>query len=350
MLNFLHLSYKNLHWSRPRELPPDPPDGTARRFIPTPKGNLEILYAKPSSPAPDIPPVVFAHGGMGSAWVWHEYMRYLAENGITSYAISARGHGASWHPSFLRMVYGTTKRDIADDFVAGIKAVQELEDGEVVLAGHSSGGGLGQLILSEGDVRVKALVLLGAVPATGSLPAYMNWWRLDTWFLIRMAFHGWHPNSPLSHPYLIKRVFFSKDYPVDKLTEFQSHLSRYESLPWAMGMTFRFANPKDVLRNIRGWTTGNRIMIMAGTEEKLMTKSVQEKSAETYRTAFSELLRETCPEAKDEDVYPLQGEGGLDNAGHGVELAWVPGAGHHLQNDTTWKIGAEKLVAFLHRL
>jgi len=116
--------------------------------------------------------VVFAHGGMGSAWVWHEYMRYLAANGITSYAVSTRGHGASWHPSFLRMLYATTTRDLADDLVAGVKAVQEREreetGSEVVLVGHSSGGGLSQFIVAEGDVRVKGLGLLGAVPGTGS--------------------------------------------------------------------------------------------------------------------------------------------------------------------------------------
>lgn len=53
---------------------------------------------------------------------------------------------------------------------------------------------------------------------------------------------------------------------------------------------------------------------------------------------------------KDDTIHALLGEGELDNAGHGVELAWVPGAGHHLQNDTTWEIGAQKLQAFLRRL
>lgn len=66
------------------------------------------------------------------------------------------------------MVYGTTKRALADDFVAGIEFVREREGRDVVLVGHSSGGGLSQFILSEGDVRVKGLVLLGAVLGTGS--------------------------------------------------------------------------------------------------------------------------------------------------------------------------------------
>ncbi|KAI0452938.1 Alpha/Beta hydrolase protein [Xylaria acuta] len=350
MFNSLHLSYQYLHWRRPSGPPAAAPTGTTRTFITTPKGDLELLCAKPADPAPGIPPVVFVHGGMGSAWVWHEYMRYLAARGVTSYAVSARGHGASWHPSFLRMLYATTKRELADDFAAGVRAVQGWEGGEVVLVGHSSGGGLSQFILSEGDVKVKGLALLGAVPGTGSFFVYVNWWLLDPWFTFRMIFHGWHSNSPLSHPVLVKRAFFSRDYDEDKLADFQSHLNRYESFLWPLGMIFRFVDPKRVLRSISGWGLSNRVLIMAGTEEKLMTKPVQEKAAETYRTAFSELVRETRLDAKDVTIHALAGEGGLDNAGHGVELAWVPGAGHHLQNDTTWEIGAEKLLAFLRRL
>ncbi|GAP83912.1 putative alpha beta hydrolase fold protein [Rosellinia necatrix] len=359
MLNFLHLSYSYLHWRRPSGPPAAAPDGTTRTFISTPKGDLELLCARPTGPAAAAadgaaaapPVVVFLHGGMGSAWVWHEYMRHLAGRGVTSYAVSARGHGASWHPSFARMLFATTKRALADDFVAGIRAVQAREGGrEVVLVGHSSGGGLSQLILSEGDVRVSGLALLGAVPGSGSLSVYVNWWFLDPWFTIRMMFHGLHSNSPLSHPFLVRRVFFSDDYPDEKLADFQGRMNRYESFLWPCGMVFRFADPKRVLRNITGWGTGNRVLIMAGTEEKLMTRPVQEKAAETYRAAFSGLVRDAILEAKDEAVQDLPGEGGLDNAGHGVELAYVPGAGHHLQNDTMWEIGAEKLLAFLRRL
>ena len=58
---------------------------------------------------------------------------------------------------------------LADDVVAAIQWVQERENGqEVVLVGHSSGGGLSQFILSEGEVRVRGLVLAAAVPGFGS--------------------------------------------------------------------------------------------------------------------------------------------------------------------------------------
>ncbi|KAJ2974203.1 hypothetical protein NUW58_g8732 [Xylaria curta] len=165
-----------------------------------------------------------------------------------------------------------------------------------------------------------------------------------------MLFHGWHSNSPLSHPFLVRQAFFSKDYPEDQLADFQRHLNRYESFLWPLGMMYRFTDPKRVFRSITNWGVGNRVLIMAGTEEKLMTRPIQEKAAETYRTALCELVGAKEFEAKNDTVHALPGVGGMDNAGHGVELAWVPGAAHHLQNDTTWKIGAEKLLAFLGRL
>ena len=173
-----YLSYNWIYWTRPSGPPSTLPAGIERSFIQTPHGPIELLCAKPNSSSSSSKRrittassnvVVFAHGGMGSAWVWTPYMLYLAQHGVTSYAVSTRGHGESWHPAFLRMLYGTTKRDLGDDLVDGIKAVQAREGGgEVVLVGHSSGGGLSQFLVNEGDVKVKGLGLLGAVPGSGS--------------------------------------------------------------------------------------------------------------------------------------------------------------------------------------
>ena len=113
---------------------------------------------------------------MGGAWVWAPYMRYLAARGVASYAVSYRGHGESWCPSFLRMLYGVTKKDLAGDLLAGIEwAVREWERegesgaaGNIVLVGHSSGAGLSQYLLDRGEFQVRGLALLGAVPGHGS--------------------------------------------------------------------------------------------------------------------------------------------------------------------------------------
>lgn len=62
----------------------------------------------------------------------------------------------------------TMKEVLATDVVAAIEAIEQREEGRrVVLIGHSSGGGLSQLILSEGLAKVQGLVLMAAVPNFG---------------------------------------------------------------------------------------------------------------------------------------------------------------------------------------
>jgi hypothetical protein len=49
-------------------------------------------------------------------------------------------------------------------------------------------------------------------------------------------------------------------------------------------------------------------------------------------------------------VRRLEGQGGEDTTANGTRVTWVPGAGHHLQNDVQWQVGAEKLLAFYEQL
>lgn len=172
---FENFTFKWLRWRRPAAPLQVLPAGIERFFIDTPGGKIEVLYAKPQQPSPtgdpdsQASPLFFVHGGMGGAWVWMEYLEFFAARGVPCYAVSVRGHGGSYYPSFWRMVYATTKRMLADDVLAGLRWVNQRENGrEVVLVGHSSGGGLSQFILSEKEVKVKGLALVAAVPGFGS--------------------------------------------------------------------------------------------------------------------------------------------------------------------------------------
>ncbi|KAK4226965.1 Alpha/Beta hydrolase protein [Podospora fimiseda] len=345
---FETFTYKHLHFHPPPPSPPIPPlpPSITRLFIPTPSGDLEILYSAPKNPPPsNVSPIFFVHGGMGSAWVWLPYLTYLSQNtSIPSYAISLRGHGNSWHPSYLRMVFFTTKHMLATDIVAGIEFVESRHEGqEIIYVGHSSGGGLGQYILSEQLVKVKALVLAAAVPGFGSLSVYINWWRLDPWFNLRMIFHLYHPNSPLSHPTLTRRVFFSSpSYPQSSLLEFQSHTSRYESFLWPLGMLFKFTNPHRLLSSITS-ASKTKVLVLAGEKDVIMTRGIMEQLGGWYRSAGYKRID------GEEEIKELEGADG-DTEGKGARIVYVPGVGHHLQNDFGWEVGVRKLVEFVEGL
>lgn len=166
-----------------------------------------------------------------------------------------------------------------------------------------------------------------------------------------MLLHGWHPLSPLSHPALVRRAFFSDRLPEGALRQFQRHLSRFESFLWPLAMFLPFVDPRRLLLNVTGWGADvDRVLVMAGTADRMVTPDIVEKTARGYRAAFSRLVGDGEIEATDIGVHPLGGEGGIDNCGHGVRLAWVPGSGHHLQNDVMWEVGAEKLWEFIRQL
>ena len=96
------------------------------------------------------------------------YLHRKNYNG-TTYAVSTRGHGASLIPGFWQMWALATKDVLAADVVAAIKEIERREGGEsIVLVGHSSGGGLSQLILSKGLAKVQGLALTAAIPNFGS--------------------------------------------------------------------------------------------------------------------------------------------------------------------------------------
>ncbi len=165
-----------------------------------------------------------------------------------------------------------------------------------------------------------------------------------------MILHLWHPNSPLSHPALTKRAFFS-DAQTDAYVEaFQDRICPYESLVWAMGMMKPFVDMDQILGQISGGEAGQRVMVLAGELDKIMTLPIMEDLAQAFRTRYSSLVQRGALQGVDAEVVPLPGDGDRDSTGHGVRYCVVPQAGHHLQNDVPWEIGAQKLLAFYKQL
>lgn len=102
-------------------------------------------------------PVVFSHGWPLSADAWENQMFFLAQNGFRTIGHDRRGHGRSGQPWD-----GNHMDQYADDLAA---LIEKLDLKDVVLIGHSTGGGeVARYIGRHGTKRVAKAVLMGAVP------------------------------------------------------------------------------------------------------------------------------------------------------------------------------------------
>lgn len=106
-----------------------------------------------------------------------------------------------------------------------------------------------------------------------------------------------------------------------------------------------FVNVHNILQGIVGWGTA-RLMILGGDNDKLMITGIMHKVADTYCSAFRDLVESKRIEAKCEQLRAQ----GKDNFGDGVRFTIAPSAGHHMQNDEPWAIGAKKILSFYEQL
>ena len=102
-------------------------------------------------------PVVFSHGWPLTADAWDAQMVFLSSHGYRTIAHDRRGHGRSGQPS-----QGNDMDTYADDLAT---LIEKLDLKNIVLVGHSTGGGeVAHYIGRHGNARVAKLVLIGAVP------------------------------------------------------------------------------------------------------------------------------------------------------------------------------------------
>jgi non-heme chloroperoxidase len=121
-------------------------------FIST-KDDTEIYYKDWGTGQP----VVFSHGWPLNADAWDPQVRMMAENGFRAIAHDRRGHGRSGQPWD-----GNDLDTYADDLAQLIEAL-DLRD--VILVGHSTGGGeVTRYIGRHGTTNVAKAVLVDAVP------------------------------------------------------------------------------------------------------------------------------------------------------------------------------------------
>ncbi len=119
----------------------------------TTKDGTELYYKDWGSGQP----VVFSHGWPLTADAWDDQMFHLASHGYRCIAHDRRGHGRSSQPW-----HGNDMDTYADD-LAGL--IEHLDLRDVILVGHSTGGGeVTRYVGRHGTGRVAQVVLIGAVP------------------------------------------------------------------------------------------------------------------------------------------------------------------------------------------
>lgn len=102
-------------------------------------------------------PVVFSHGYPLSADAWEDQMFFLGQHGYRTIAHDRRGHGRSSQP------WDGNDMDTYADDLAGL--IESLDLKDVILIGHSTGGGeVTRYIGRHGTARVAKVVLVGAIP------------------------------------------------------------------------------------------------------------------------------------------------------------------------------------------
>lgn len=102
-------------------------------------------------------PVVFSHGWPLTADAWDVQMVFLGNRGCRAIAHDRRGHGRSSQPW-----NGNDMDTYADDLAA---LIEKLDLKDVILVGHSTGGGeVAHYIGRHGTSRIAKAVLVGAVP------------------------------------------------------------------------------------------------------------------------------------------------------------------------------------------
>src|SRR4051794_9652408 len=103
------------------------------------------------------PVVTFSHGWPLNSDAWGGQMLFLAQNGYRAIAHDRRGHGRSSQTSS-----GNDMDTYADDLAA---VIEHLDLNNVVLVGHSTGGGeVTRYVGRYGTKRVDKVILIAAVP------------------------------------------------------------------------------------------------------------------------------------------------------------------------------------------
>jgi pimeloyl-ACP methyl ester carboxylesterase len=224
--------------------------------------DLTALEVKPQGQT-RTHPLVFIHGWWGGAWVWDRYLSFFGARGYHCYALNLRGNHGSRPVSDLGKVS-------FDDHLSDVREVIEMLDKPIVI-GHSVGGLL-VLKLAE-QVELPAFVAI--VPAAPRGIVSLTTLRVFLPYIWTMLRH---------RPFLLKRkAMFAAD--LNRLPP-PEQASVYEQMvlaPGKQGVEIGMLGIPVDAKRIAG-----PILIISGTDDKLVPAAVARTVARRYRADFRE--------------------------------------------------------------
>ena len=159
-------------------------------------------------------PLLLVHGAWHGAWCWHDAMTDFVGRGFEVHAISWRGHGGSDRPRSIHLV---GVRDYVRDLAQAIEAISP----HPVVVGHSLGGYLTQLYLTEHELA--GAVLLCSAPHKGVLPFLLRYARRHPLVYLRI-FATLNLLHMVGTPDLAREAFFRDDIAPDILRRYSAQL------------------------------------------------------------------------------------------------------------------------------
>jgi non-heme chloroperoxidase len=265
-------------------------------------GALETLAARPDSPKPGRPPLLFVHGAYTAAWCWQDhFLPFFADAGFHCIAPSLSGHG------------GSRRRDrldsySIDDYVNDVAVAAAALPEPPVLIGHSMGGFVVQKYLERH--AAPAAVLMCSVPPQGLAASAVSMFFGKPGLLVdlnRLMNGGQVALESL------RDALFAQPVGLDDLARYY-RLAQPEShrAIWDM-MLFNLPHVAGVLAHLRG---GRDDLLVVGAEHDLIiTPSLVGMTARSY----------------------------------GVTATIHPGMGHGLMLERDWRVVARGIADWLER-
>ncbi len=195
-------------------------------------GGLSIFYEEQGSG----PPLLFVHGLGESSFAWRLVILELP--GYRSLALDLKGFGQSDKPLDSRYT-------VADQATLVAQFVRALDLRDVVLVGHSLGGGVALLTARQldqaGENRLRGLVLLDSIAYPQRLPRYIR--VLKTPILRDLVFRFVPPEANVRA--VLREVYYRRDMIRDEQVAIQVEDSLRPGATHALVETVKHLVPRN---------------------------------------------------------------------------------------------------------